>query len=364
MKKYVLSLSLVLFLALLANATTVDGRFVVMTNNGSQYTVKLQIKTNTGTDDLGTSTFQFSFNNANLSFPATPVVNTDFVPLNFYGGNYSSYSNWVTRATPTIVSVNIELNVDNAGTLVGTSWTDVCTITFTTTNPAGSSNLQWGLIEVFDGDNENMWTNGVFTNENTNPLPIELSLFSAQAQGRDIQLQWETKTEINSGKFEIQRQDLKNENSSWVKVAEVKASGNSNAPKKYSFTDKKLNSGKYSYRLKMIDVDGTFSYSSIAEGEVELPKDFGISQNYPNPFNPSTKIDYQLPIDSKVKLEIYSISGEKVFNLVDEEQSAGYYTKEINMDKLSSGIYIYRIIALNSMNENKFTVVKKMLMMK
>jgi hypothetical protein len=339
-----------------------------MLNSGTNYAVKLQIQTNTGTDDLGTATFQFTFNNANLSFPASPTINVDYVAHNFHGtinANYGQLANWITKATATTVSVNIELLVDNAGTVVatGSNWTDVCTINFTTTNPAGNSNLQWGLIEAYDGDNSTQWTNGTFTNINTSPLPIELSLFSTESKGRDMLLSWETKVEVNSGKFEIERSAQK-DNDNWVKVSEINASGNSNSPKKYSYTDKKLNSGRYNYRLKMIDVDGSFEYSEVVFGEISLPKDYALSQNYPNPFNPNTRIDYQLPIDSKVLLELFSIGGEKVLTVINEEQSAGYYTKEINGSNLASGVYIYRFISLNKQNENKFTQIKKMVILK
>ena len=62
----------------------------------------------------------------------------------------------------------------------------------------------------------------------------------------------------------------------------------------------------------MIDTQRTFEYSDVVEVEVGLPKEYAISQNYPNPFNPSTRIDYQLPFDSKVTIELYGITGEKV----------------------------------------------------
>ena len=62
----------------------------------------------------------------------------------------------------------------------------------------------------------------------------------------------------------------------------------------YSFTDKP-EPGKYKYRLKQIDFDGTFAYSPEVEAEVKAPNVFSLEQNYPNPFNPTTKIKYTIP---------------------------------------------------------------------
>ncbi len=197
--------------------------------------------------------------------------------------------------------------------------------------------------------------------DNNNPMPVELTTFEAKVTDRIVNLSWKTATENNSSKFIIERKN----NNNWTVVGETKASGISNSIKEYRFVDKKLNSGKYQYRLKMVDVDGSYSYSNVIEAEVELPKTYALSQNYPNPFNPTTRIDYQLPLDAKVTIELYTISGEKVATLVNNEQTAGYYTLDINASRegLSSGVYIYRMIAQDKVNA-AFTQVKKMMMIK
>ena len=194
-------------------------------------------------------------------------------------------------------------------------------------------------------------------------LPVELGTFTANTNQRDVNLSWTTKTEVNTSLFEVER--TLQSTQSWVKAGEVTASGNSSSIKEYSFVDKKLNSGKYSYRLKIVDADGSFRYSDAVEAEISLPKDYAISQNYPNPFNPTTSIDYQLPFDSKVTLELYGITGEKVATLINSELSAGYYTADINASaiNLASGVYIYRMTAQNSTEKN-FVQVKKLMLTK
>ena len=115
----------------------------------------------------------------------------------------------------------------------------------------------------------------------------------------------------------------------------------------------------------MIDADGRFKYSDAIEAEIGLPTEFSLGQNYPNPFNPSTKINYQLPFDSKVTLELYGITGEKIATLINSDLSAGYYTADINASALglTSGVYIYRMVASGGNNQT-FTQVKKLMLTK
>jgi len=95
--------------------------------------------------------------------------------------------------------------------------------------------------------------------------------------------------------------------------------------------------------------------SSLTE---EIPTEYSLRQNYPNPFNPSTKIRYQLPKESKVIIKIYDILGSEVITLLNEKKEPGVYEVDFNAQQLSSGTYIYRIIA-GSFAETKKMVLKK-----
>ncbi len=96
--------------------------------------------------------------------------------------------------------------------------------------------------------------------------------------------------------------------------------------------------------------------------EVRVPTEYNISQNYPNPFNPMTIIDFALPFDSYVSLKLYDMNGREVMTLLDETKAAGYYSKPVNGDNLSSGMYFYRIIAES--NKKKFVMTRKMIFLK
>jgi hypothetical protein len=194
--------------------------------------------------------------------------------------------------------------------------------------------------------------------------PVELSSFTSIVNGRNINLAWETKTEKNSDKFVIERQTI---GANWEAIGSVKAAGLSNSTKQYSFSDKNLNTGNYQYRLKMTDNDGSFTNSSVTEVAVSTPTNFELLQNYPNPFNPSTKISYNLPSDARVTLEVYNVLGVKVGQLVNQDQSAGFYSVDFNSSlnkSISSGVYLYKITAVDKVTGNSFSAIKKMMMLK
>ena len=70
------------------------------------------------------------------------------------------------------------------------------------------------------------------------------------------------------------------------KIGFVPGHGTTTETQHYSFTDNDVKPGKYQYKLKQIDYDGTFEYSQIVEVEIPFVNEFSLSQNYPNPFNP------------------------------------------------------------------------------
>ena len=80
--------------------------------------------------------------------------------------------------------------------------------------------------------------------------------------------------------------------------------------------------------------------------------------NYPNPFNPTTVIQYQLPKDTRVNLEIYDILGREVATLVNGQQTAGYHEVEFDGSRFASGVYFYRLATPT------YSKVRKMILMK
>ncbi|MFA6541447.1 MAG: T9SS type A sorting domain-containing protein, partial [Bacteroidota bacterium] len=147
---------------------------------------------------------------------------------------------------------------------------------------------------------------------------------------------------------------------SWSKIGFVEGNGTANSPKTYSFTDKNLTAGKFSYRLKQIDRDGKFGYSQAVELTVGgIPKVFTLDQNYPNPFNPTTTIGFTIPADGMTTLKIYNTLGQEVTTLVNEPLKAGeYHQAQFDASSLASGIYFARLQSADNVQVKKLMLLK------
>jgi len=185
--------------------------------------------------------------------------------------------------------------------------------------------------------------------------PVELTSFVANVIDGKVNLTWSTATETNNSGFAVERSSNGVE---FTQVGFVKGNGTTTERNSYSFVDNGLNAGKYTYRLKQTDFDGTYEYTKSVEVSVGLPTEFSLSQNYPNPFNPSTTINFALPKVSNVKLTIYNALGKEVATLVNGTMEAGNHSTVWNASNNASGMYFFKLEAGN------FTSTKKMMLIK
>lgn len=192
-------------------------------------------------------------------------------------------------------------------------------------------------------------------------IPVELTSFTANVIGSSVELIWSTATETNNQGFEILR-SAQNDND-WQQIGFVPGFGTTTEPKSYGYSDQSVNSGKYYYRLKQIDFDGSFKYSDVVEAEVSLPTIFALEQNYPNPFNPTTSIRFSLPVDARVTMTVYNLVGEKVVDALNSEFTAGSHTITFNASNLTSGIYLYKLNAFGT-DGKIFSSIRKMMLLK
>ncbi len=174
------------------------------------------------------------------------------------------------------------------------------------------------------------------------PVPVELTSFSAYFVDRSVRLKWKTATELNNYGFDIERSmDRVN----WEKVGFVPGFGTSSSPKNYYHTDEldatTTHAPELAYRLRQIDRDGTFEYSNTVFVKTdELPDGPMLYPAYPNPFNPSTTISYSLTTPSTVTIKVFDALGRCVATLLDSQSSTeGVHTIAFDGSSLASGVY-------------------------
>ena len=157
----------------------------------------------------------------------------------------------------------------------------------------------------------------------------------------------------------------------WIKMNEQTVSAGGLAPKgekEVTFTfdvDKKAPVGSEGVIKFRISSQSGEQWSKEIKVTAGAPDKFELFQNYPNPFNPTTTISYQLPSDSKVTIKIYDILGREVTTMYEGIQKAGYYENKFNANRLSSGMYIYRLTAKSSDGKShEYSSIKKMMVLK
>lgn len=168
-------------------------------------------------------------------------------------------------------------------------------------------------------------------------LPVTLVSFTAVKEGNSASLNWKTTEETNSGYFEVQHST---NSKTWAKVGEVPSANAGKTLQTYSFTHTEIASNTNYYRLKMVDLDGTFTYSKIAKVDMgDLPDliSFG-----PNPASDFLTIRSSNWAEIKL-ITLANNSGGVVY-------SSGLESKPeatINVSKLSPGIYVLQIVKTN-----------------
>ena len=103
---------------------------------------------------------------------------------------------------------------------------------------------------------------------------------------------------------------------------------------------------------------GITVFPAVTNISSQLPDKYSLSQNFPNPFNPETSINFDIPKNGLVKINVYDIAGKEIAQLVNEDMKAGKYRVTFNGSNLSSGTYFYRISAGSFVDSKKMVIIK------
>ncbi|MFY8019941.1 MAG: endonuclease [Bacteroidia bacterium] len=234
---------------------------------------------------------------------------------------------------------------------------------FVVYNGMGSGVIVTGLnpnqpyyVSIFEYNGVNSTANyntSNFISSFTVFLPVDLLSFQGKVLDNDVELNWKTASEKNAFVFELERSfDL----NKWIQVGELPAAGNSRSIKTYSLTDKGVFSALNHvvfYRLKMIDLDGSFNYSQTISFEKSVD-DLSELNCFPNPINQSAIQVEGLNENQNYHLYVYDIRGLEVMQILDRSA----HNKQIVLNgELKTGVYFFKFVQGNS-SKTKLMIVE------
>jgi hypothetical protein len=182
------------------------------------------------------------------------------------------------------------------------------------------------FVRILDSSNKWSLTNIVSFNKNI-IIPVTWLSFNATLENKFVLLNWKTATEANSSHFEIERSI---NGYQFEKIGTVRAAGNSNTITSYDFTDRLPVKGMNYYRLKQVDLDGSFLYSETRK--VEIKTDLPLFAIYNNPSNGKGIVVKSGIVPSL--FGVFDITGKKL-----KEITIVNHTQQIDLSALPSGTY-------------------------
>lgn len=352
-----------------ASAQTADLRFTTTINAGAgtggldQLLVEVEMNTDV-TFGLGTSTIQYTFNDAALAVPSGAVANDQLTAGTDYDYDAAftdyvapptlPYNNTMTlSAANNRPSLNIVLTADNffPGTITSATWTRIAQMYFDITDNLSTAQLAWipntdpNPIFIKTADNVTVVGNGIFTDNDADldaGLPVELVDFAVTTDAGELDFAWSTASESGSAGFQVEYAEAGSD--AWTSLGYVESVGNSNETSNYSFTATAIGFGDYRFRIKAVDADGSYGYSDIVELSLDVPDSYVLSTPYPNPFNPSAAFTLAISEEQNVRVELYNMLGQRMEVLHDGALEADQsHTFQIDGSTLSSGMYLVRV---------------------
>lgn len=193
---------------------------------------------------------------------------------------------------------------------------------------------------------------------NFNTLPVELLNFSVARKDNGAAINWATATEINNEWFEIERSM---DGKEYTTIALLAGNGTTDEKSNYSFTDKlkNVNAGVIYYRLKQIDIDGNFTYSSVRTLKMnnESAKTASISI-FPNPVADHFKLSVNEPVEKDAVITVYDLGGKKVFSKIISNNQGNNFFNVDGLGKLVPGTYTVHLEYNNKSAVQKMIKVK------
>lgn len=269
---------------------------------------------------------------------------------------YAGEKTLIRWSKENINSVAIDLSTDNGNNWSNLSPNETVSYYRWTVPEVSSSHC---LIKVYSVDDNNIYDISDSTFTILNPT-IEIKSPSGGESlnsGKKVQIVWRS---IDVDKVNIFYSE--NNGANWTEIA----TNINSSDYQYDWSVPDVNSNDCIIKIVNSDYEEYFvesePFSIINQTSIDnsniTPTEFSLEQNFPNPFNPVTTIKYSIPKTTNVKLMIFSLNGELIETLVDQSQSTGFYQVSWNAKDYPSGIYLYKLLADNFVEERKLILVK------
>jgi hypothetical protein len=271
------------------------------------------------------------------------------------GGAIISWWDKRSSSTPDIYAQRI----NSSGQIQwATNGVPVCTASYGQWTPAMLTDRDGGAFIIWMDYRNNPSVYDIYMQRifSDGALPVELALFAPQRADNSVILNWAGQIGRDDYGFEVERRAINQNN--WESVGFVEWNGLSNWGSKYSFEDKNPLSGIVKYRVKKIYSDHSFILSNTVEINFTINVELKLMQNYPNPFNPTTFIEFRIPSEGFVELNIYDVLGNNIKTLISGIMDPGSYKIRLDAPDLASGIYFCKLKCEKCSKTKKMIILK------
>ena len=206
--------------------------------------------------------------------------------------------------------------------------------------------------------------NGTFNITKDNPIKTPTSVSGSESTPLTVTVSWSDQSNNETG-FRIERKVQSTD--TWTALGTVQ----NNAT---SYDDNTVEpQTTYNYRVIAYNSETESEYSDEAsvttaatdvKGNGEIVSNYLLTQNYPNPFNPSTVIQFQVPRESRINIDVHDLRGKKIISLTQGTKSPGIYEVTFDGSNLASGIYFVKMTAESIQTNMKFSDTKKIVLLK
>jgi len=193
-----------------------------------------------------------------------------------------------------------------------------------------------------------------------NITSVELCSFNSELKDKEVIIKWTTMTEYNISGYIL---DGSIDNVQFNKISFIKSKEIPTGTNEYEYKINSPTNDKYYFKLSQLDKDGNLKYLGAIETLIKPPQIIRLFECHPNPFNNSTVIEYQLPFDSDVTIEIFNLMGQLIKNILTNSQEAGQYKAQWDgtnnrMERVSTGTYLVKMKCKDFIKYSKVSYIR------